>query len=139
MTQLQAIRGQVEIVTRDSLQAAGIERVIYDNTLETPPQLPIAIITLSFRGMLAPSLGCDADHIRGTVIVEIRTGKAQGSVQGEEAGRAVVQGWAAANRDYAAALRLRFRDIEGPVTMAPSGLPYHVHMLNCGFVARERG
>jgi hypothetical protein len=139
MTQLQAVRGKLETITRDALHAGGIAHVVFDNTLETTPRVPYAIVTLSFGPMIATSMGCGADHVRGSMIVNIFTGKAQGSIQGEDAALEVLRAWVKLNRDFAEPLRLRTRNQEGPVTVDASGAPVHIHTLNAGFVASARG
>lgn len=132
---LQDARGKLEQVTRDALIRGGITHIDFDNTLETTPRVPYASITLSFGPMVAPSLGCDAMQVRGSMVVTIATGKAQGSVQGEAAALEVLCAWVALNKDFSSVTRIRTMNQEGPITIAPSDAPVHVHTINCAFSA----
>lgn len=135
MATFQSIRGRLEAVTRDALQAAGITAVTFDNVEESPEELPSASISLSFTGTISHSLGCDADLIQGSIIVTIATPKQQGSVAGENAAQQVLQAWSRLNIDFAEPVRLRTWNITGPVTIV-SAAPRHIHTLNAAFSGR---
>jgi hypothetical protein len=135
MARFQDIRGRLEAVTRDALQAAGVTHVTFDNVEETPDELPSASISLSFTGTIEPSFGCDADLIQGSMIVTIATPKQQGSTAGEDAAQKVLQAWSGLNLDFAHPVRLRTRNQTGPVTIV-SAAPRHIHTLNCAFSGR---
>jgi len=135
MGTFQDIRGRLEAVTWDALQAAGITSVTFDNVEETPDDLASASISISFTGTISHSLGCDADLIQGTMIVTVLTPKQQGSVAGEAACQSVLQAWSGLNQDFAEAVRLRVRNLMGPVTIV-SAAPRHIHTLNCAFSGR---
>jgi hypothetical protein len=134
MTRFQDVRGRLESVTRDALHAAGIITVTYDNVEETPDELPSATISLSFTDTIAHNMGCDAEFIRGTMIVTVATPKQLGSVAGEDACQGVIQAWRGLNADYRDLLRVRTRNLMGPVTIV-SAAPRHIHTMNCAFRA----
>jgi hypothetical protein len=136
MARFQDVRGKLEITTRDALIAAGIPNVVFDNTQETPPKLPFAIVTVSFGSTIAVSLGCVADNLVGSMIVTLATPKQRGSATGEDAAQAVLQAWGQLNCDFRDPVRLRTYNHDGPVTVDPGQTPRHVHTLNCGFTAR---
>lgn len=138
MARFQDIRGKLELITRDALVAAGITNVVFDNTAETPPPLPYAVVTISFGMVVEPSLGCDADHLRGSMVVTLATPKQKGSAAGEDAAQAVLQAWTGLNRDFKTPVRVRTFNQEGPATLPPGDTPMHLHALNCGFVGRAR-
>lgn len=135
MSRFQDVRGRLEQVTADALAAAGITAVGFDNVQEDFDELPFASMTLSFTGTIALSLGCVADKLEGSVAVTVVTPRRQGSTAGEDACQRVLQAWADLNRDYASAVRIRTRNHQGPVSLAPGTDPHHVHTLNCGFSA----
>jgi hypothetical protein len=135
MSRFQDIRGRLEAVTRDALQAAGITSVTFDNVEETPEDMPSASISLSFTGTISHSLGCDSDLIQGSMIVTVVTPKQQGSTAGEDACQSVIQAWSGLNQDFADAVRLRTRNLMGPVTIV-SAAPRHIHTMNCAFSGR---
>jgi hypothetical protein len=139
MSTFQDIRGRLEAVTADALQAAGIPTVTFDNVQEDAPPIPWASVSLSFTGTLALSLGCVADQITGSVVVSVLTEKRKGSTAGEEATLAVLQAWAALNRDFNELTRIRTFNHQGPVTFEPLNqreVAHCLHTLNCGFTAR---
>jgi hypothetical protein len=132
----QDVRGRMELVTRDALQAAGIPSVTCDNTLENQPALPYAIVSISFGHTIGLSFGCVADNLQGTVIVTLATAKQRGSTRGEDAAQAVLQAWGQLNCEFANPVRLRTYNHDGPVTVDPGQTPRHLHTLNCSFTAR---
>ena len=144
MARFQDVRGRLEAVTRDALATGGIERVIFDNTIETPPALPYAIMTVSFGSTIARSRGCVADNLVGSLVVTIATGKQQGSSAGEDAAQAVLQAWGQLNCNFSDTVRLRTYNHDGPTTFSASNqrderTATHLHTLNCGFTARVWG
>ena len=145
MATLQDIRGQIEVTTATALQVAGINpaAVVFDNTIESRPQaLPMATIAVSFSRFAVSGLGpCEpGEALTGTVSVTIGTAKGQGSRQGEEMASAVVRAWAGLHGDRlsvpAPAPQLYFRNIEGPVTVAPGTVPVHAVVVTASFSAR---
>lgn len=146
MSRFQAIRGKLELITRDALRAGGIQNVIFDNTAQTPPALPFAIVTVSFGSTIAVSFGCAAEKVSGSMAVGIFTPLGRGSTEAEDVAAAVLRAWVELNRDFSAPVRLRTYNHDGPITFDPGGLsqsvrgvgvdPYSMHTLNCGFLAR---
>lgn len=146
MARFQDVRGKLEITTRDALIAAGIERVVFDNTEETPPRLPYAIVTVSFGRTIEPSLGCVADHLQGSMAVGVYSRLGRGSTEAEDAVQSVLWAWGGLNKDFSDPVRLRTYNHDGPVTFDPGGLsqlvrglgtaPSSIHTVNCGFTAR---
>ena len=145
MATLQDIRGQIEVVTATALQAAGINpaAVVFDNTTESRPEaLPMATIALSFSRFAVEGLGpCEpGEAIVGSVSVTVATAKGQGSSQGEAIGVAVMKAWAQMHAGRlsvpAPGPQIGFRNIEGPVTVAPGVVPVHAVVVAASFSAR---
>lgn len=98
MLGLETVRAALESTTWAALTGAGIAAgaIVADNTMETPPPVPYAVVTVSFDGLLADALGGGpADHIRGTMQATIYTAKQIGSGPGERIALEVLRAWGA--------------------------------------------
>ena len=137
---LAEIRAILESDIADALLAQGVPAV-FDNTYETPPNLPYALATVSFDEASVDALGGDtAPHVVGVMQVNVYTPKMSGSVLGEATAALVLASW----RDLAATpavgpgWRVVPRSLEGPRTLAPDKRGMHVVVVGGAFTASLR-
>lgn len=136
----QAIRAEFEENTHLALLRAGVASgsVYFDNVQETPgnPAETFAVVALSFNEIAMETVGCALESIKGSLIVNIYSPKAEGSGKGEAIAAEVLKDWAALNRSIALSPnRCRVQALEGPKTINPDKRPHHCHNIACSFRA----
>ena len=140
MSTYQTVRGYLELGAMQSLKNSGIDdsRIFFDNVGETPGKADqkYAVVSLSFTDTIQDTLSnCGGiESLTGSIQVNIYTPRNEGSVPGESAALEVIRDWNGFNKWMASPgdpiLSVGIREIDGPITLAPTTRPHAVHVVS---------
>ena len=146
MSTYQTVRGYLEAGAMQSLKNAGIDdsRIFYDNVGDSPGKADqmYAVISLSFTNTIQDTVSnCGGiESLTGSIQVNIYTPRNEGSVPGETAALEVIKSWNNANTWMAQPgdpiLSMSIRDIDGPISLAPTARPHHVTVVSARWTMR---
>ena len=146
MSTYQTVRGYLELGAMQSLKNAGIsdELIFYDNVGESPGKANqmYAVISISFTDTIQDTVSnCGGiESLTGSIQINISTPRNEGSVPGETAALEVIKSWNNANRWMASPgdpiLSMSIRDIDGPISLAPTARPHHVTVVSARWTMR---
>ena len=146
MSTYQTVRGYLEAGAMQSLKNAGIDdsRIFYDNVGDSPGKADqmYAVISLSFTNTIQDTVSnCGGiESLTGSIQVNISSPRNEGSVPGETAALEVIKSWNNANRWMASPgdpiLSMSIREIEGPISLAPTARPHHDVVVNARWTMR---
>ena len=146
MSTYQTVRGYLEAGAMQSLKNAGIDdsRIFYDNVGESPGKANqmYAVISISFTDTIQDTVSnCGGiESLTGSIQVNISTPRNEGSVPGETAALEIIKSWNNANRWMASPgdpiLSMSIRDIDGPISLAPTARPHHVTVVSARWTMR---
>jgi hypothetical protein len=138
---LSIVRSVLETNARDSLVAAGVpeERIVYDNTGESPPLAPYAVVTVTFGQLMVDHInGCLSELLIGSTQVNVYGVKQAGPDLIEDSLLAVLRGWCALNalRWDGQGVKVTIRSPEGPRLLAADVRPLPVGVVVAAFTAQ---
>lgn len=131
----QAIRAHIETRVNDAFK--GSFTVVFDNTYETPPDLPYVVCLISFSDTTIPTV-CVTDgaveQINGNLQLSVYTPRGQGMKALESA---IGDGMRVMNNlfDWGSTVQVKAGPINGPTPVLSGSEPYSVATVSCAFKA----
>ena len=146
MATYQDVRGYLELGAMQSLKDAGIsdELIFFDNVGETSGKADqlYAVVSLSFTDTIQDTISnCGGiESLTGSIQVNIYAPRNVGSVPGESAALRVIGDWNNMNKWMASPgdpiLSMSIREIDGPITLAPTTRPHHTVVTSATWTMR---